>query len=222
MKPGTGYLKALANNPDAATSFFNDTFLRYRAAPKGTTMTCRRSVTGPRSGTAFAAIVLAVLAFAVTGCGAEEKTRDYSVPNTFCGIRIGAKELTPFLPPGQKLSVKTDINPASTWCDVSVDGKLAVRTVQDWWPDGADTAYWLRSQTLDEVEETAYRGRYVYSDWQAFGKTEDCVDEKYGNELYTAIQAYGSDHRDADAMKRLIVSFTKTVEKSDGCDRKAS
>ncbi|GAA4963265.1 hypothetical protein GCM10023238_33360 [Streptomyces heliomycini] len=72
------------------------------------------------------------------------------------------------------------------------------------------------------MEETADDGRYVYSDWQAFGKTEDCVDEKYEQELYTGIQAYGSDHRDADAMKRLIVSFTKEVEKSDECDEGAS
>ena len=179
-------------------------------------MTRRRSVPGPRSG-AFVAVVLAVLAPTVTACGSEEETRDYSVPGTLCGIRVDAEELTPFLPPGEKLSVKPTVNPTSIWCDVSVDGKLAVRTVQKWWQGGADTAYFLRSQTLERVEETADDGRYVYSDWQAFGKTV-CVDEERGQELYTGIQAYGSDHRDADAMKRLIVPFTKEVEKSDECD----
>ncbi|MEU8652243.1 hypothetical protein [Streptomyces sp. NPDC048737] len=185
-------------------------------------MTRRRPVPGPRSGPAFVAVLLAVLAPAVTGCGADEETRDYSVPGTLCGIRVDAEELTPFLPPGRKLSVKPVVYPTATWCDVSVDGKLAVRTVQKWWQEGRDTAYFLRSQTLERVEKTADAGRYVYSDWQAFGKTEDCVDEKYGEELYTGIQAYGSDHKDADAMKRLIVSFTEKVEKSDACDRQAS
>ncbi|MGW0792548.1 hypothetical protein ACWD04_31105 [Streptomyces sp. NPDC002911] len=185
-------------------------------------MTRRRAVPGPRSGLAFTAVLLAVLAPMVTGCGTAEETRDYSVPETFCGARIDAKELTPFLPPGKKLSVKPDVDSSAAWCDVSVDGKLAVRTIQTWWQGERDTAYFLRSQTLDQVEKSADAGRYVYSDWQAFGKTEDCVDKKYGQELYTGIQAYGSDHRDADAMKRLIVAFTKTVEESDECDSKAS
>lgn len=184
-------------------------------------MTRRRPVPGPRSG-AFAAVVLAVLTPTVTACGGDEETRDYSVPDTLCGVRVDAEELTPFLPPGKKLSVKPKVRPTSIWCDVAVDGKLAVRAVQKWWQGGVDTAYFLRSQTLERVEETADDGRYVYSGWQAFGKTEGCVDEKYEQELYTGIQAYGSDHRDADAMKRLIVSFTKEVEKSDECDRKAS
>ncbi|WP_151772437.1 hypothetical protein [Streptomyces abyssomicinicus] len=103
-----------------------------------------------------------------------------------------------------------------------MDGKLAVRTVQKWWQGGRDTAYYLRSQTLDRVEETAEEGRFVYSGWQGFGRTEDCVDAKYEQELYTGIQAYGSDHRDAEAVKRLIVSFTAEVEKSEGCDARAS
>ncbi|MBD9733279.1 hypothetical protein IGX29_16025 [Streptomyces sp. H28] len=81
----------------------------------------------------------------------------------------------------------------------------------------ADSGF-LRSQTLDPVEQTAGDGRYVYSDWQAFGKTRGCVDEKYDQELYTGIQAYGSEHREAEAMKRLIVPFTKAVETSDACD----
>ncbi len=185
-------------------------------------MSRRRPNPGTRSGPAFAAVVLAVLAATVTGCGADEETRDYSVPGTLCGIQFDIKELTPFLPPGKKLSVKPDVSPAATWCDVSVDGKLAVRTVQTWWQGGRDTAYFLRSQTLERVEKTADEGRYVYSGNQAFGKTKDCVDAKYKQELYTGVQAYGSDHEDADAMKRLIVSFTEKVETSDACDRQVS
>ncbi|WP_158786534.1 hypothetical protein [Streptomyces sp. NRRL F-5065] len=182
-------------------------------------MTRRRPVTRARSGSALVAALLAVLVPAVAGCGAEEERRDYSVPGALCGVRVDAQELTPFLPPGKKLSVKPVVNPASTWCDVSVDGKLAVRTVQNWWQGGHDTAHFLRGQTLERVEQSADGGRYVYSGWQAFGKTKDCVDKNYGQELYTGVQAYGSDHRDADAMKRLIVSFTETVETSDACDR---
>ncbi|MFE9825966.1 hypothetical protein ACFYSH_28170 [Streptomyces sp. NPDC005791] len=185
-------------------------------------MTRRRPVPGTRSAPAFAAVALVVLAATVTGCGADEETRDYSVPGTLCGIPFDTKELTPFLRPGKKLSVKPVIHLSGNWCDVSVDGKLAVRTVQKWWQGGADTAYFLGSQTLERVEKSADAGRYMYSGWQAFGKTEGCVDEKYGQELYTGVQAYGSDHRDADAMKRLIVSFTEKVEKSDVCDSKAS
>ncbi|WP_432053822.1 hypothetical protein [Streptomyces sp. bgisy022] len=140
------------------------------------------------------------------------------MPSTLCGVRVDAEELTPFLPPGEKLTVTPQVRPSSTWCDLRVDGTLAVRTVQKWWQGGRDTAYFLRSQTLEEVTESAEKGRFVYSGTQGFGKTKRCVDEKYGQELYTGFQAYASDHEDAEAMKRLIVSFTERVERSDACD----
>ncbi|WP_432053823.1 hypothetical protein [Streptomyces sp. bgisy022] len=154
----------------------------------------------------------------VVACGSDEESRDYSVPDVLCGTRVDAEELTPFLPPGKRIAVEPDVSPGTAWCDVSVDGKLAVRTVKTWWQGGRDTAYFLRSQTLKEMTESAARGRFVYSGTQAFGKTKACVDEKYGQELYTGFQAFDSDHEDAEAMKRLIVSFTERVERSDACD----
>ncbi|MEU3949318.1 hypothetical protein [Streptomyces sp. NPDC029526] len=151
-------------------------------------------------------------------CGSDDGSRDYSVPSTFCGTRVDAEELTPFLPPGRRIAVEPDVSPGTAWCDVSVDGKLAVRTVQTWWQGGRDTAHFLRGQTLREMEASAENGRFVYSGTQGFGKTKGCVDEKYGQELYTGFQVFDTDHEDADAMKRLIVSFTERVERSDACD----
>lgn len=178
----------------------------------------RRAAAGPRSAAALGAVVLCVLCLTLAGCGSEKESRDYSVPSTLCGVRVDAQELTPFLPPGKELSVEPDISPGTAWCDVSVDGKLAVRTLRTWWQEGRDTAYFLRSQTFKEMEESADGGRFVYSGTQSFGKTKGCVDEKYGQELYTGVQVFDTEHEDADAMKRLIVSFTGRVERSDECD----
>ncbi len=88
---------------------------------------------------------------------------------------------------------------------------------QFWLEKGRTTAYFARGQTLDDPTESEQGGRFLYSGYEAFGKTKTCVDKKYGQELYTAVQAQGSRHRDTDAMKRLIVAYTKEVEKSAAC-----
>lgn len=60
-------------------------------------------------------------------------------------------------------------------------------------------------------------GRFLYSGYEAFGRTQDCVDDEYGRELYTAVQARGPKHRETDAMKRLIVSYTEQVQDPAAC-----
>lgn len=57
----------------------------------------------------------------------------------------------------------------------------------------------------------------MYSGFEAFGKTRGCVDTRYKQELYTVVQAEGSKHRDAEAMKHLILAFTGEIEKSAEC-----
>lgn len=154
----------------------------------------------------------------IAACGGEEPEREYAVPRTLCGTAVVHKDLAAFLPAGKKISVTLRSGVDWKRCNVVVDKTSVVNVTQSWLEKGRTTAYYARGQTLDDPKESTQGGRFLYSGYEAFGKTKTCVDKKYGQELYTSVQAQGSKHRDADAMKRLIIAYTKEVEKSAACD----
>jgi hypothetical protein len=160
---------------------------------------------------------IAVLVAALSGCGGDESGRDYAVPEDLCGVAVDAGELGPFLPDGKEITVRDESGGGTTVCEVVVDDKLALRATQAWVEEGKTTAYFASGQTLKAPQESAEGDRFRYSGNEAFGKTKGCVDEQHGQELYTAVQAQGSDHEDADAMKRLITAYTSEVEGSAAC-----
>ncbi|WP_338701167.1 hypothetical protein V2W30_29275 [Streptomyces sp. Q6] len=163
-------------------------------------------------------VALPALLVALTSCTGDEEQREYATPKSLCGSRIDSDELAKFLPPGEEVSVKAtaDTSKASR-CAVSVDGKRIVFTAQEWWNDMSVLNFAL-GMTDAKLDHRTDDGRFVYSENQAFGKTEGCRNSEHADQvLYTAIQATGSDHKDAAAMKRLISDYTKDVEESKSC-----
>lgn len=165
---------------------------------------------------------IAVLVAALSGCGGDESGRDYAVPEKLCGFAVDAADLGPFLPDGRDISVRQKAGGGTKVCEVVVDDKLALRATQAWVEEGKTTAYFASSQSLEAPEHSVEGERFRYSGNQGFGKTRACVDEQHRQELYTAFQAQGSDHRDADAMKRLITAYTGEVEASPACKEDSS
>ncbi|MFI9252851.1 hypothetical protein [Streptomyces sp. NPDC053069] len=165
-----------------------------------------------------AAISVATLLITLSGCSEGEQKREYSTPRSLCGITIDAEEMTKFLPSGKTVSTKaTTSSSTATRCSVSVDGKRIVYAAQEWWND-MSVLQFARGLTLEKVDHQTDDGHFVYSGNQAFGKTEGCHNSQHDDlVLYTALQATGSKHKDAEAMKRLITSYTKQVEQSSAC-----
>ncbi|MEV5551765.1 hypothetical protein AB0L35_37510 [Streptomyces sp. NPDC052309] len=172
-------------------------------------MISRRTIKIPLA----AVIVLATVA----GCSSEKPERDYAVPDDLCGTPVSAKELTPFLPAGKQIKVSEEDHAGTKICNVVVDGTLVLTATQAWVAQGKTTAYFLAGQTLEEIKHSADSGRFRFSGNESFGKTRNCTDRRYKQELYVALQAQGSEHSDADAMKRLITSYTERVEESAAC-----
>lgn len=170
-----------------------------------------------RKSSAVSVTALTTLVFLLAGCSEEGQKRDYTVPDSLCGTVIDSEALASILPGGRKITVRDRSYSGSNGCEVIVDNKLIVTATQTWMEEGRTTAFIAARQSLDTLDKTAENGRFVYSGNEAFGKTRDCVDTEYKQELYTVIQADGAEHRDAEAMKRLIVSFTEAVEKSADC-----
>ncbi|WP_225833844.1 hypothetical protein [Streptomyces sp. NK08204] len=179
-------------------------------------MTTRQSRASHHAMSAIAAIALLAT---LSACSKGGQERQYSVPNSLCGTPVDAKELAPFMPPGRKVSVEQEVDYGFTrTCRVSVDSKRVMETTDSWWEAGKDTADFMRGQTVDAVDHEADNGRYLYSGNEAFAKTHHCASKQLmGNELFTAIQMRGSSHKDTQAMKRLIVNYTKAIEKTDTC-----
>ncbi|MFC4507941.1 MULTISPECIES: hypothetical protein [Streptomyces] len=170
-----------------------------------------------RNSSTVSAAALTTLVFLVTGCSDDGEKREYTVPDTLCGTAVDSEALAPFLPGGNKITVRDRSYSGSRGCEVIVDDKLIVTTSQMWMEENRTTSFVAARQSLDTLDKSAEDGRFVYSGNEAFGKTLDCVDTKYKQELYTVIQADGTKNRDAEAMKRLILSFTESVEESAEC-----
>jgi hypothetical protein len=181
----------------------------------GIVMNLRR--TGGRKRHAIVVVFAVALSTALSGCSGDDNKREYAVPRKLCGTAIDSDDLAPFLPAGKEITTKDTSGGGIKRCRVIVDGKIAATTTQAWLEDGRTTAYFATGQALSALNHSADGERFRYSGNEAFGKTRDCVDTKYEQELYTAVQISGSQHRDADAMKRLIFSYTSQVEQSAEC-----
>ncbi|WP_234386704.1 hypothetical protein [Streptomyces scabiei] len=161
------------------------------------------------------------IAFLITlsGCAGNQEKREYSAPKSACDTPINAKALSPFLPAGKKINTKiTTDSRRILKCAISVDGQLIVQTSQEWWNDMSVFEF-ARGMTLDDPDQQTDNDRYVYSGYQAFGKVAGCQSSKHKDQvLYAAVQAVGSKHRDAAAMKQLITDYIDAIEESDQCD----
>lgn len=167
----------------------------------------------------FLAIGLALVA---CSSGTSEEQREYAVPDKLCGTAVDRDEFAAFLPSGKKLTTQErylDDKKLTERCDVLVDGKLIAQTSREWWPEKEPTGWFANSKTRNDLGHQDDDGRFLFSDYEAFGKAEGCqrVTDAYKYAMFTGIQVLGSEHRDANAMKRLIVRFTDAVEQSSDC-----
>ncbi|MEU9185094.1 hypothetical protein AB0D14_11115 [Streptomyces sp. NPDC048484] len=168
---------------------------------------------------------LLIIGLALTACssGTSQEQREYAVPERFCGTAVDRDGLAALLPPGKKLTTREkylDDKKLTERCDIQVDGKLVVRTSREWWPKKESTDWFATGKTRNDLGHQADDGRFLYSDYEAFGKTENCqrTTGAYEYAMFTGIQAYSSEHRDSNAMKDLIIHFTEAVEQSSDCD----
>ena len=168
---------------------------------------------------------LLTVGLALTACssGTSQEQQEYTVPGKFCGTAVNRDELAAFLPSGKKLTTREkylDDRKLTERCDVLVDGKLVFRTSREWWPKNEPTGWFAKGKTRNDLGHEADDGKYLYSDYEAFGKAENCqrTTDAYEYAMFTGVQAYNSERGDANAMKDFIIHFTEGVEQSSDCD----
>ncbi|MEV7287418.1 hypothetical protein AB0O01_23075 [Streptomyces sp. NPDC093252] len=166
---------------------------------------------------ALASIAALTLCSALSGCGSSDGQREYTVPSSLCGTPIGGDALDPFFSPGKEISTSEKDGSSIKSCSVTVDNKVIITTTQEWVEGEKSTAYFAAALTLEDLDHSHDNGRFLYTATEAFGKTRNCVDERYERELYVGIQVWDPEHKDAEGMKQAIVAYTGEVEQSAEC-----
>jgi hypothetical protein len=159
------------------------------------------------------------MALAACANGGEQE-KNYTVPGTLCDVSLDPDLLDPFLPGGNSITVKSSSPSGGTkQCDVIVDGKVTVRGIQTWWSDEESASTVAVAYDKTEGGQKSADDRYLYSGTGGVGQTAaSCNSAEHPDQnLYGVVQVFTPDRGDADAMKKLVTSYTRALERSSAC-----
>ncbi|MFD6420356.1 hypothetical protein [Streptomyces sp. NPDC060198] len=162
-----------------------------------------------------------VLASSLSACSDDEPAaKNYTVPTTLCGVAVDSAQVKTLLPGGDSLTSATSKpNGGTTRCDLSVDGKPALRLAQAWWGRLDTGATVAAAYSGTKGGETTGDYRYVWTSKAGVGKTASCTSPEHPEmRLFAIIQVLDSGAGDKTAMKSLINSYTETVNQSEDCE----
>ncbi|MFF8833533.1 hypothetical protein [Streptomyces sp. NPDC015131] len=171
-----------------------------------------------RKAALLAAVVAAVSVLSSCSGGTTEE-RKYAIPDALCGVAVEPSLLTPFLPPGEKVSTREESPSGGTQrCSVLVDGQVALTATRIWWREGDSVSDVAAVHAKVEPGEAVDGGKYLFSGTGAVGRTAGCADATHPEQaLFTVLQVFAPDRDDEPAMKRLMPAYTKAVERSKDC-----
>ncbi|WP_314219135.1 hypothetical protein [Streptomyces zaehneri] len=166
------------------------------------------------------AILTASLAVgtALSGCSSGEE-REYSLPQSLCGVAVDPDLLAPFLPPGEKVSTRqTTPNGGTQRCNVSVDGELALAAGRLWWEKTGSVIDVAAVHAQVNKGDVITGDESLYSGTGAVEKIEECTDSAHPDQaLFTVVQVFASGRESSSTMKRLITEYTEQVQKESDC-----
>ncbi|MDX3387030.1 hypothetical protein PV682_37145 [Streptomyces niveiscabiei] len=167
-----------------------------------------------------AAASAGVLAVSACSKGNGEDKKNYTVPSALCGIKTDPELVDPFLPGGDSIAVKSaTLSGGASRCDVTVDGKVAVREIFTWWGDRESVVTVAAAYAKTDGGKVTDDERYLYSGVGAVGKTsESCKSTEHPDQdLYGVVQVFADGRSDPEAMKALVASYVKGLEASAEC-----
>ncbi|WSS28871.1 hypothetical protein OG770_22925 [Streptomyces sp. NBC_01185] len=152
--------------------------------------------------------------------GDDAPKKAYTVPTSLCGTPVDPALVKAALPGGESLSsAPSTPNGGTTRCDVSVDGKAALRLTQAWWGERDTGAAVAQGYAHTDGGTTSDDLRFVYAGKAGVGKVASCTSPEHPEQaLFAVIQVIDSGIDDQTAMKSLITDYTKAVERSAACE----
>ncbi|MGW1468637.1 hypothetical protein ACWCPT_30375 [Streptomyces sp. NPDC002308] len=174
---------------------------------------------GPALSLAAATVVLAAGLSACSGDGDEATERKYTVPASLCGISVDPSLVKPLLPGGNALSsALSKPNGGTAHCDVSVDGKAALRLTEAWW-DAQDNAAAVAAAYHGTSGGTASDDyRLVWAGKAGIGKAASCTSSEHPEQHpFAVVQVLSPGIDDRAAVKSLVIAYTATIGRSAAC-----
>ncbi|MEU3329373.1 hypothetical protein ACH4LN_31290 [Streptomyces albus] len=177
-------------------------------------MTSERTV---RRGTVALILCTVVLS---SGCGTDEK-KEYSVPDSLCGVQVSARLLAPLLPPGKSVKLERKdplLNHGSIHCNVMVDGKTVFIASQTW-QDRGDAMSMAIVQPELEPETLNGSAYFQYSEKGAVKRVDCRAPKKPDEDLFAIPRIPGPQKPDVADVKAFTKNYAKGVAQSDQCRR---
>ncbi|MEV7112515.1 hypothetical protein [Streptomyces anulatus] len=172
-------------------------------------------------GTALSLAAAVALAATLSACsGDEPPEKAYTVPTPLCGIPLDPALVKAALPGGDSLTTATTKpNGGTVRCNLSVDGQEALSLAQAWWSQGQTTATVSQGYANTDDGVLSEDERFVHTEKAGVGKTvSSCkVSEHPEQDLYTVVETRDTGVDDPAAIEKLLVAFTKAVERSAAC-----
>ncbi|MFJ8753379.1 hypothetical protein ACIREO_29210 [Streptomyces sp. NPDC102441] len=173
-------------------------------------------------GAALSLSAVVALASSLSACSGDDPPKKaYTVPTSLCGVDVDPAQVKALLPGGDSVSpASSEPNGGTTRCDVSVDGKAALRLTQTWWGAGETGVTVAEAYDGTDGGATSHDYRFVYAGKAGVGKTaSSCKSSEHPEQdLYAVIQVLDSGIDDQTAMKSLITDYTKAVDQSAACE----
>ncbi|MEV3861041.1 hypothetical protein AB0J38_42870 [Streptomyces sp. NPDC050095] len=164
-----------------------------------------------------------VLAAAATACSGDDSggsdAKKYTVPESLCGVAVDPTLVKALLPGGDALtSAAAKPNGGTQRCDVSVDGKEALRLSQTWWASSESATTVAKGYAGLDDGTASDDGRFVHAGTGGVGEAASCTSSKHPEQkLYAVVQVLASGIDDEDGVEKLVTDYTKGVEQSAAC-----
>ncbi len=182
-----------------------------------------------RSASAAFGLLAVISAALVASCSADEKTREYALPDRVCGISVAPELVQPLLQPGKSIDTGESLTgPDDTQrCAVLIDDKTAVEITGQRYPDAVgvqDIASNYLNIPTDDFGKTNADNSVMVWDSRIVGVT-DCLryptDAAGRNTKRYSITIEASYPDDAttrqEELRNLLPSYLTAAARALGC-----
>ncbi|MER7110943.1 hypothetical protein [Streptomyces sp. NPDC000229] len=171
--------------------------------------------------------VTAQLALVLAACSQPEEKRSFTVPPDLCGTPVPTAAVDAVLPRSGK-TLKTHApsrEVGGTHCRVVVDGTTVFSAISEWQVDPSVRKAARINPYIDLDEHTSADGTYMWSGKGGVRRIPCPVaakDHPDRNQLFVRVLIYNDKFSDADAAKKLLLAYAKSVADSAACKGLAS
>ncbi|PAZ14871.1 hypothetical protein CLM62_16765 [Streptomyces sp. SA15] len=151
----------------------------------------------------------------IAGCSSSDK--QYTVPESLCGIKVPQNALTSVLPNGEELTEHPESSGSTKRCRIHVDGESVLSASTERWEDETTASDVAQSALgVDPQDQQSDGGRYIYSSTGAVGKVDCAKAEEAHEPLWASVRVTHDDTKDTDMLK-LIRAYAEAVSSSEEC-----